>query len=122
MDSLRGKELTDRRKHPGRGFWVITGTALVSAAIPFVFTTKWDHWTLVPVFAIVVLAVVSDLTAVQPGPSRMEISGALLGLMLAAVLLGPGPAALIGMLTIAIGWFRAREPLGAFVANVVTYA
>jgi hypothetical protein len=115
-------ELRDRRRHPGRGFWAIQSVAFVGAALVLVSTTSWDHWSLLPLLAIAALAVVSDLTAVQPGPSKMEISGALLGLMLAAVLLGGGPAALIGMLTIAVGWFRVREPLGAFVANLSTYA
>jgi diguanylate cyclase (GGDEF)-like protein len=88
----------------------------------FFLTMSWDHWTQGPLVSIAVLAIVSDLTAVQAGAAKLRVSGTLLGLMLAAVLLGGGPAALIGMMAIAVGWFRSREPLIGLAANLVTYA
>jgi GGDEF domain-containing protein len=42
--------------------------------------------------------------------------------MLAAVLLGGGPAASVGLLTIGVGWFRWRERPGSLANNLVTYA
>jgi hypothetical protein len=42
--------------------------------------------------------------------------------MLAAVLLGGGPAALFGVLAIAVGWLRSREPADVFRNNLATYA
>jgi diguanylate cyclase (GGDEF)-like protein len=57
-----------------------------------------------------------------PGGAKLKISGSLLGLMLAAVLLGGGPAAVIGMLTIAIGWVRWRERPANLGLNLVSYA
>jgi diguanylate cyclase (GGDEF)-like protein len=121
MDSPAAKELTDLRKHPGRGFWIVHCVGLAGAAALFVLTTSSDSWNIGPLMAIAILAVASDLTGVMVGATKVVISGTLLGLMLAAVLLGPGPAAAIGALTIGIGWFRWREALGSFVNNVVAY-
>jgi hypothetical protein len=42
--------------------------------------------------------------------------------MLAAVLLGGGPAALIGVLTISLGWLRPREDTHYLLNNLATYA
>ena len=42
--------------------------------------------------------------------------------MLAAVLLGAGPAALIGVLSIAVGWFRSREAAHTLRNNLATFA
>jgi diguanylate cyclase (GGDEF)-like protein len=122
MYSPGAKELADRRKHPGATFWLIQAAALALAAVPFLLTTSWDRWSAGELAAISVLAVVSDLTGVDSGAGQMAISGTLLGLMLAAVLLGPGPAACVGMMTIAIGWLRWREALSTFVCNFVVYA
>jgi diguanylate cyclase (GGDEF)-like protein len=96
--------------------------ALALAVATFVLTASWDRWNVGELIAIAILAIVSDLTAVQPGVGKLRVSGTLLGLMLAAVLLGGGPAAVVGLLTIAIGWFRWRERLGSLVNNLVTYA
>jgi len=75
----------------------------------------------VPLVAIVGLAIVSDFMGF-PGGAKLKLSGILLGLMLAVVLLGGAPAALIGMLTIAVGWFRSREPPPNLAVNLVTHA
>jgi diguanylate cyclase (GGDEF)-like protein len=42
--------------------------------------------------------------------------------MLAAILLGGGPAALVGVLSITVGWLRSREAAHYFRNNIVTYA
>ena len=51
----------------------------------------------------------------------MAISGSFLGIMLAAVMLGGPPAAIVGALTIRIGWFRSRERGDLFRHNLVTF-
>ena len=45
---------------------------------------------------IAALTVASDLTTLDAGLARLKVSGAAPGLMLAIVVLGGGPAALIG--------------------------
>jgi diguanylate cyclase (GGDEF)-like protein len=95
---------------------------VAAAAATIVLTSSWDDWNLGQLVAIAVLVIVSDLTSVQSGVGKLRVSGALLGLMLAAVLLGGGPAALLGVLAIAVGWFRSREPLHYLGSNLITYA
>jgi diguanylate cyclase (GGDEF)-like protein len=68
------------------------------------------------------LSVASDLTYVETGSTRLRVSGSFLGIMLAAVLVGGGPAALVGMLTIALGWWRSREAPHYLWNNLTTYA
>src|SRR5581483_4672378 len=48
--------------------------------------------------------------------------GSFLALVLAIVLLGGAPAAIVGVATIAIGWFRWREAPHYLRNNLVTYA
>jgi diguanylate cyclase (GGDEF)-like protein len=71
---------------------------------------------------IAAITVASDLTYIETGSARMRISGSFLGIILAAVLLGGGPAAVVGVLAIAVGWFRSREAPHYFRNNLVTYA
>jgi diguanylate cyclase (GGDEF)-like protein len=59
--------------------------------------------------------------SVQSGTSKIKFSGMALGVVLAAALYGPAPAALIGMLTIASTWFKWREAPHYLRNNLVTY-
>jgi diguanylate cyclase (GGDEF)-like protein len=65
--------------------------------------------------------VLSDLTNVEI-TAKLRVSGSFLGLMLAAVLLGGGPAALVGVLTVAVGGLRSREAPHYLRNNLATYA
>ena len=64
-----------------------------------------DHWRLLPFLMIPPLhrGQRSDGGGRRAGSI---ISGSFLGIILAAVVLGSGPAALIGALTIVVGWLR----------------
>jgi diguanylate cyclase (GGDEF)-like protein len=96
--------------------------ALAGAAAVAILTAGSARWSLAPLGMIAVLTVVSDLTSVETGSSKLRISGSFLGIMLAAVLLGGGPAALVGVGAIAIGSLRWREAPHYFLNNLVTYA
>ena len=52
----------------------------------------------------------------------MRISGSFLALILAMVFLGGTPAALIGVISILIGWVRGREDGHYLLNNTLTYA
>jgi diguanylate cyclase (GGDEF)-like protein len=94
----------------------------VLAAVVVVLTApsaNWDPWTL---GLIASLTLVSELTSFQFSAARLWFSGSFLGLMLAAVLLGGGPAALLGVVTITVGWIRSREDLHYLRNNLVTFA
>jgi diguanylate cyclase (GGDEF)-like protein len=72
--------------------------------------------------AIAAFAVGSDLMSVQSDSSKIKFSGMALATVLVAVRYGGAPAALIGMLTIAVGWFRWREASHYLRNNLATYA
>ncbi len=81
-------------------------------------TADWN----LPLFGILLgFSVFSDLTAIETA-SRLKTSGSFLALVLAMVLLGGLPAALIGVLTILVGWARWRDAPHYLLNNVLTYA
>jgi diguanylate cyclase (GGDEF)-like protein len=98
----------------------VLGLAGVAAAI--VATRGSARWSLDSLVVIAMMAVVSDLTCTDVPGSRVRLSGSFLGIVLASVLLGGGPAALVGMATIVVGWFRWRESFHHFLNNLVTFA
>ncbi len=97
--------------------FVITGSCAGA-----VLAAGADHWQLGKLLLIVALAVGSDLTAASVESGRIHISGSLLGICLAAVLLGAGPAALVGVTVILAGWLRWRETPLRLLINLATYA
>ncbi len=106
----------------GWGVAAVQLTQFAAAAVVFGLTTGWDRWSTGQLIAIAVLAILSDLMGVQGSVSKVTVSGTLLGVMLAAVVLGGGPAALVGMVAIVAGWVRWREAPLALSTNLVTYA
>ncbi|HWF33803.1 MAG TPA: EAL domain-containing protein [Solirubrobacteraceae bacterium] len=96
--------------------------AFVAAGVTVAATAGGDHWDAWSLALLAVFTVTSDLMYVETDSNKLKVSGSFLGLILAAVLLGGGPASLIGVLTIAIGWVRSREAKHYFRNNVVTYA
>jgi putative nucleotidyltransferase with HDIG domain len=65
--------------------------------------------------------VFSDLTAIET-KSKLKTSGSFLALVLAMVLLGGPPAAVLGVLTILAGWPRWRDAPHYLLNNLLTYA
>jgi diguanylate cyclase (GGDEF)-like protein len=101
---------------------LIHALALAIGGGAVALTYGWNRWNLGPVIAIAAFAVGSDLMSVHSDSSRIKFSGILLSTVLAAVLYGGAVAALIGALTIAVGWFRWREAPHYLRNNLVTFA
>jgi putative nucleotidyltransferase with HDIG domain len=80
------------------------------------------NWNLPLLFALLAFSALSDLLAVDTTEAKLKISGGFLALVLAMVFLGAAPAALIGLVTIAVGWLRWRYPRPDLLMNLVTYA
>jgi putative nucleotidyltransferase with HDIG domain len=78
------------------------------------------NWDLALFGVLLAFSVFSDLTA-APVESQLVVSGSFLALVVAMVFLGGTPAALIGVLTILIGWIRWRTAWLDLLDNVVTY-
>ena len=108
-------------RHPRRGVAIVHGLALFAAALAAI-AAHGSRWDVAPLLVIATFTIVSDLTYVETGSAKLKVSGGALGLTLAAVLFGGGPAAAIGVASIAIGWLRAREDWHYFRNNLVTYA
>ncbi|MFL5832223.1 MAG: putative bifunctional diguanylate cyclase/phosphodiesterase [Solirubrobacteraceae bacterium] len=110
------------RRAPGRGGYAANIGLLVAAGVLAIVTAPSARWNLPEILVISALTAISDLTSVATGAGKLKVSGSFLGLMLAAVLLGGPPAALIGVLTIGIGWVRWREDWHFLLNNLATYA
>jgi len=94
---------------------------LGAAAAVCVWQAPHANWDPLLLSVLLAFSVFSDLTAVQ-AQARVKISGSFLALVVAMVLLGGPPAALIGVVTILAGWLRWRERWDYLLNNVVTFA
>jgi putative nucleotidyltransferase with HDIG domain len=101
---------------------------LLAAAVPVGMATagsaSWDPVLLAAMFA---FALASDLWAIETsahatGKARLLMSGSFIALVVAMVLLGGAPAALIGAATIAVAHLRFGERRDLFLNNLVAYA
>jgi putative nucleotidyltransferase with HDIG domain len=79
------------------------------------------NWNLGLLGVLLAFSVFSDLTAVST-QSKVKVSGSFLALVVAMVFLGGTPAALIGAVTIMVGWLRWRDEPHYLLNNVLTYA
>jgi diguanylate cyclase (GGDEF)-like protein len=95
--------------------------ALLGAAALIVITAGSAHWSLEYLAVIAFLTVVSGLTRVEVS-SNVDLSGSFLGIVLATVLLGGGPGAIIGLLTTLVSWLRWRTKVHALLNNLAIYA
>jgi diguanylate cyclase (GGDEF)-like protein len=109
-------------RRPGLGVALTQAVAVAVGVGAVILTASWDRWNPAELLLIAVFAVASDLASVQSGVSKIKFSGLALGTVLAAVRFGGGPAALIGLLAGAVGWFRWREAPHYLRNNLVTFA
>lgn len=93
---------------------------VVIAAIA-VIEAEHANWDLALFGILLGFSVFSDLTAIATN-SKVKISGSFLALVLAMVFLGGTPAALIGVITILVGWIRWRDDWHYLLNNLLTYA
>jgi hypothetical protein len=109
-------------RQPSRGDALFHVIVLVCAATVVGLTSGLDRWTVTPLVLLGAFSIVSALTDVAAGANKLRVAGVLIGLMEAVVLLGPGPAAVIGAITTTVVWFRTRPRLEMVLSNVATYA
>jgi putative nucleotidyltransferase with HDIG domain len=93
---------------------------IVAGAVAAVDSTA-DDWRPPELFLVLLaLALVSDMLPIRHRVQR--ISGAFLALVLAMALLGPAPAAAIGVISVLVDQLRARNPLPRLITNLATWA
>jgi len=90
---------------------------VVAAAAWAVPRGTWD-WALLG--TLLALSAFSDIMSIET-ESRLKISANFLALITAIAFLGGAPAALIGVVSILIGWVRHREPFPDLLVNVLTF-
>ena len=108
-------------RQPGRGVFVSHAVAFAGGAVLVWLTLGLDRWSLGPLLVLGLFTSVSTLTDVNGGASKVRLSGVPIGLIIAIVLLGPGPAAVLGAATMLVSWWRTRTTRDIALNNVVTF-
>jgi putative nucleotidyltransferase with HDIG domain len=93
---------------------------LVTVAVVGVLTAGTADWDMALLGILLAFAIFTDLTAVTT-TSKVRLSGSFLPIVVAMVLLGGPPAALIGLIVITIDWLTNRKALHLFINNLLTY-
>ena len=122
MDRESATAGNTRTRQPGRGVALFYALALAGAAVVLWWTIGLDRWTLGPLLVLSAFTLISVLTDVATGPSKIRISGVLIGLMVAIVLLGPGPAAALGVGAMIVAWARTRVSWHLAISNAAIFA
>jgi putative nucleotidyltransferase with HDIG domain len=97
----------------------VVGLLLVVAGA--VLTAGTANWDMALLGILLAFAIFTDLTAVTT-TSKVRLSGSFLPIVVAMVLLGGPPAALIGAIVITIDWLTDRKAAHLFINNLLTYA
>jgi putative nucleotidyltransferase with HDIG domain len=107
-------------KRPSRLSNVLVAIALAATVVAAIWQAPNADWNLA-LFAILLgFSAFSDIMSIET-ESHLKISGNFLALVLAMVLLGGTPAALIGLISILFGWLRFREGLHDLLVNALTF-
>lgn len=108
-------------KRPSPPVLALQLVGVVVAAAVAGWQASAANWDLALFGILLGFSVFSDLTAIAT-QSKVKISGSFLALVLAMVFLGGPPAALIGVVTILVGWIRWRDEWHYLLNNILTYA
>src|SRR3954454_19354121 len=113
------------RRSPSQRAEVLTAALLAAAVAGAGLTADRGNWDLETAGMLLVFAVASDQMAMRIRSSRVQVSGSFLAIVVAVVLLGGTPAAVIALLTIIAGTIRggrdARRFLLPTLANYATF-
>ena len=97
-------------------------TTLLGAAVGLLlYSSGLNHWSWGSLIVIALFSAGSELLATRVD-SGSYISGSVIGIILTAVLYGPGPASALGVLVMCVGWLKSREAGWQFLGNVTTMA
>ena len=91
-------------RQPGLGVAVVHSVALIAGASIIWLTGDLDRWSIGPLCVLAAFTAVSSVTHISTGVRKVSVSGVPIGLTTAIVVLGPGPAALIGVLAMIASW------------------
>jgi diguanylate cyclase (GGDEF)-like protein len=122
MERATATDGTTKARRPGKGVAGVHCLALLAAGAVMALTAGAAHWDPATLLVIAGFTLISDLTSVDTGSTLVKVSGSFLGIMLATVILGAVPAALLAMIAVTVGWLHRREALHILRNNIVNYA
>jgi putative nucleotidyltransferase with HDIG domain len=105
---------------PTRLSTVLVAIGVVAVVAAAVWQAPNADWNLALFGILLGFSAFSDVMSIET-ESHLKISGNFLALVLAMVLLGGTPAALIGLISILAGWLRFREGLHDLLVNALTF-
>jgi hypothetical protein len=109
-----------QNERPTRLSHALLASVLVADVGLAIWRAPYANWDLALFGILLGFSIFSDVMSIET-ESRLKISGNFLALVLAIVLLGGTPAAIIGAISILAGWLRFRESLDDLLVNMVTY-
>src|SRR5204862_6596876 len=109
-------------KRPSKPVLALNAAILTTAVVVSALTSPDANWDLPTLAVLLTLAVASDLMAASIRSSKLKVSGSFLAIVVAMVLLGGAPAALIGIATIVTGSLKWRVKPHFLLANLAIYA
>ena len=121
MDRKTARAGNKRPRQPGRGVALYQIVLLLGAAAVLWLTGGLDQWSPGPLFVLSAFTIVSALTDIAAGVGKVRIAGFNIGLMVGIVILGPGPAALLGAATMCLSWLRTRAAGHFFRNNLIVF-
>jgi putative nucleotidyltransferase with HDIG domain len=107
-------------ERPTRFSQVLLATVVAADIGVAIWRAPLADWDLALFGILLGFSIFSDVMSIET-ESRLKISGNFLALVLAMVLLGGTPAAVIGAISILAGWLRFREDASDLLVNMVTY-
>src|ERR1700757_231946 len=111
MERATATDGTTKARRPGKGVAGVHCLALLAAGAVMALAAGAAHWDPATLLVIAGFTLISDLTSVDTGSTLVKVSGSFLGIMLATVILGAVPAALLAMIAVTVGWLHRREAL-----------
>ncbi len=93
----------------------------VSSIVAAIALSRTADWKPIALFGLLLtLALISEAFRLES--RNLNVSATFLAVVLAMTLLGPTPAAVLGVTTILVNAVKLRAPLRATLANVSTFA
>jgi diguanylate cyclase (GGDEF)-like protein len=109
-----------RPRQPGRALVFAQAAAPLLAGVVAWLTAGTANWWIPALVLITAFAIAGELTVVESS-GRLEVSSSFLALILASVILGGGPAALVGAVAITVSWLRFRWELHVYLHNLTNF-
>jgi len=109
-----------QKERPTRLAVTILALAFAGVVAAAVWEAPKADWNWQLFATLLAFSAFSDIMSIET-ESRLKISANFLALITAIVFLGGTPAALIGVVSILVGWIRYREPFADLLVNVLTF-